>query len=202
MLHDVTRCYRLLYGVTGCYTMLHRVTCCYTVLKGAKRWHMVFHGVTGFSRVWVHGVTRCYRVLRCVTGCYRLLHGVNGCYTVVHGVTWCYTALKGASWWYIKKQEICSAESPGILATLKDVSSPIWTILPRNSQPKKVRGCLTHQATDEIAQTLFCLVLSTSAYPRVTPVTHVAVLKAHFHPNGFARLCFCFEPLLLSNAVL
>ena len=172
--------------------MLNGGTWCFTVLQGFR----------GCGYTVLHGVTRCYRVLRCVTGCYRLLHGVNGCYTVVHGVTWCYTALKGASWWYIKKQEICSAESPGILATLKDVSSPIWTILPRNSQLKKVRGCLTHQATDEIAQTLFCLVLSTSAYPRVTPVTHVAVLKAHVHPNGFARLCFCFEPLLLSNAVL
>ena len=28
-----------------------------------------------------------------------------------------------------------------------------------------------------------------------------AVLKAHVHPNGFARLCFCFETILLSNAV-
>ena len=26
-------------------------------------------------------------------------------------------------------------------------------------------------------------------------------LKAHVHPNGFARLCFCFETILLSNAV-
>ena len=26
-------------------------------------------------------------------------------------------------------------------------------------------------------------------------------LKAHVHPNGFARLCFCFEMILLSNAV-
>ena len=25
--------------------------------------------------------------------------------------------------------------------------------------------------------------------------------KAHVHPNGFARLCFCFEMILLSNAV-
>ena len=27
------------------------------------------------------------------------------------------------------------------------------------------------------------------------------LLKAHVHPNGFARLCFCFETILLSNAV-
>ena len=27
-------------------------------------------------------------------------------------------------------------------------------------------------------------------------------LKAHVHPNGFAHLCFCFETLLLSNAVI
>ena len=26
-------------------------------------------------------------------------------------------------------------------------------------------------------------------------------LKAHVHPNGFARLCFCFETIVLSNAV-
>ena len=26
-------------------------------------------------------------------------------------------------------------------------------------------------------------------------------LKAHVHPNGFVRLCFCFETTLLSNAV-
>ena len=26
-------------------------------------------------------------------------------------------------------------------------------------------------------------------------------LKAHVHPNGFARLCFCFETILLLNAV-
>ena len=26
-------------------------------------------------------------------------------------------------------------------------------------------------------------------------------LKAHVHPNGFARLCFCFETIFLSNAV-
>ena len=26
-------------------------------------------------------------------------------------------------------------------------------------------------------------------------------LKAHVHPDGFARLCFCFETTLLSNAV-
>ena len=26
-------------------------------------------------------------------------------------------------------------------------------------------------------------------------------LKAHVHPNGFAQLCFCFETILLSNAV-
>ena len=25
--------------------------------------------------------------------------------------------------------------------------------------------------------------------------------KAHVHPNGFARLCFCFETILFSNAV-
>lgn len=25
--------------------------------------------------------------------------------------------------------------------------------------------------------------------------------KAHVHPNVFARLCFCFEKILLSNAV-
>ena len=53
--------------------MLHRVTRCYTVLKGAKRWHMMFHGVTGFSRVWVHGVT----------GCFIVLYGVKGCFMVV-----------------------------------------------------------------------------------------------------------------------
>ena len=28
-----------------------------------------------------------------------------------------------------------------------------------------------------------------------------SLLKAHVHPNGFARLCFCFEMILLSNAV-
>ena len=27
------------------------------------------------------------------------------------------------------------------------------------------------------------------------------ILKAHVHPNGFACLCFCFETILLSNAV-
>ena len=27
------------------------------------------------------------------------------------------------------------------------------------------------------------------------------LLKAHVYPSGFARLCFCFEPLLLSNLV-
>lgn len=26
-------------------------------------------------------------------------------------------------------------------------------------------------------------------------------LKGHVHPNGFARLCFCFEMIRLSNAV-
>ena len=26
-------------------------------------------------------------------------------------------------------------------------------------------------------------------------------LKAHVHPNGIARFCFCFETILLSNAV-
>ena len=26
-------------------------------------------------------------------------------------------------------------------------------------------------------------------------------LEAHVHPNGFARLCFCFQTILLSNAV-
>ena len=29
----------------------------------------------------------------------------------------------------------------------------------------------------------------------------VTGLKVHVHPNGFARLCFCFETILLSNAV-
>ena len=32
-------------------------------------------------------------------------------------------------------------------------------------------------------------------------VTYKFHLKAHVHPNGFARLCFCFETILLSNAV-
>ena len=159
---------------------------------GVSRCYSVFEDV---------GTTGCYVVSQDVTGCYTVLHGVTGSYTVVLGVTWCCTALKGASWWYIKKQKICSADSPGILAALKDVRYPSWTILQRNSQPKKVRDCPTHQVIDEIAQTLFRLVLSTSAYPRVTPVTHVAVLKAHVHQIGFARLCFCFETLLLSNAV-
>ena len=37
-----------------------------------------------------------------------------------------------------------------------------------------------------------------------TPATQATLhvhLKAHVHPNGFARLCFCFEMILLSNAV-
>ena len=29
----------------------------------------------------------------------------------------------------------------------------------------------------------------------------IRLLKAHVHPNGFARWCFCFETILLSNAV-
>ena len=29
----------------------------------------------------------------------------------------------------------------------------------------------------------------------------ILILKAHVHPNGFARLCFCFETIILSNAV-
>ena len=35
----------------------------------------------------------------------------------------------------------------------------------------------------------------------VRKVSVVSALKAHVHPNGFARLCFCFETILLSNAV-
>ena len=29
----------------------------------------------------------------------------------------------------------------------------------------------------------------------------IRLLKANVHPNGFARWCFCFETILLSNAV-
>ena len=29
----------------------------------------------------------------------------------------------------------------------------------------------------------------------------IRLLRAHVHPNGFARWCFCFETILLSNAV-
>ena len=29
----------------------------------------------------------------------------------------------------------------------------------------------------------------------------IRLLKAHVHPKGFARWCFCFETILLSNAV-
>ena len=38
-------------------------------------------------------------------------------------------------------------------------------------------------------------------YDDVTFMTPLTVLKAHVHPNGLARLCFCFETILLSNAV-
>ena len=38
---------------------------------------------------------------------------------------------------------------------------------------------------------------SNSIQPAITFVS----LKAHVHPKGFARLCFCFETILLSNVV-
>ena len=37
------------------------------------------------------------------------------------------------------------------------------------------------------------------AKDRKTDLTRL--LKAHVHPNGFAHWCFCFETILLSNAV-
>ena len=35
----------------------------------------------------------------------------------------------------------------------------------------------------------------------LTTFLETTVLKAHVHRTGFARLCFCFETILLSNAV-
>ena len=78
-----------------------------------------------------------------------------------------------------------------MLVTSTDVNSPILDKSLRNSQPKNVRGCPTHVATDEIAWTLFYLVLSPRAYPRVTPVPHVAVLRTEASRISSLNLAAC-----------
>ena len=54
---------------------------------------------------------------------------------------------------------------------------------------KEFKGAVSRQSSS------FCLIL------QVTRPQSLWNLKAHVHPNGFARLCFCFETILLSNAV-
>ena len=75
----------MLQGVTGCYSVLQGATSFYRVIHGVKGCNMVLHSVD----IVLHGITRCYTLVRDVRQLYSIvLHAVTCRYTVLHACMW------------------------------------------------------------------------------------------------------------------